>query len=111
MTQDQGQQTGTRNQTYDVISVLYHALQGAENCQTYIRDAHDEQVRSFFEQALNLQRQLADQGKEVLQQALQKEPSGSGTSAFGWQSRQNETMRQEESNPSFASSDSPSGRY
>jgi hypothetical protein len=111
MTQEQGQQTGTRNQTYDVIAVLYHALQGAENCQTYIRDAQDEQLRSFFEQARDLQRQLADQGKEVLQQALQSEPSGSGTSAFGWQSGQSQTMREEQSEPSFAPSSNPSGRF
>ena len=75
-------QTGTRNETYDAIAVLYHALQGAENCQTYINDAKDEQVRQFFEQALNTQRQLADQGKQVLQQLLQKDTGGS--SAFGW---------------------------
>ena len=83
MNEDQGQsQTGTRNETYDVIAVLYHALQGAENCQTYLKDAQDPQLRQFFEQALNFQRQLADQGKQVLQQALQKE-TGGGSSAFG----------------------------
>lgn len=81
-TKEQGQQTGTRNETYDVIAVLYHALQGAENCQTYIRDSEDPQVRQFFEQALQSQRQLADQGKQVLQQVLQKDTGGQ--SAFGW---------------------------
>jgi uncharacterized membrane protein YgcG len=80
--QEQGQQTGTRNETYDVIAVLYHALQGAENCQTYAQDAQDGQIRDFFQQALQLQRQLADQGKQVLQQCLQKETGGQ--SAFGW---------------------------
>ncbi|HET7604564.1 MAG TPA: hypothetical protein VFK28_00660 [Sphingomicrobium sp.] len=81
--QNQGQQqTGTRNETYDLISVLYHALQGAENCQTYMQDAKDEQVRDFFQKALQAQRQLADQGKQVLQQALQK--GTGGRSAFGW---------------------------
>ena len=43
--QAQGQQTGTRNETYDVIAILYHALQGAENCQTYLKDAQDGQIR------------------------------------------------------------------
>ena len=80
---EQGQQTGTRNETYDIISVLYHALQGAENCQTYISDAQDTQIRSFFEQAMNLQRELADQGKQVLQQSLGRDTGGN--SAFGWQ--------------------------
>jgi hypothetical protein len=82
--QDQSQQTGTRNETYDVIAVLYHALQGAENCQTYIKDAQDGPARQFFEQAQQMQRQLADQGKQVLQQVLQNDAGGSGGSAFGW---------------------------
>jgi hypothetical protein len=82
--QDQSQQTGTRNETYDVIAVLYHALQGAENCQTYIKDAQDGPARQFFEQAQQMQRQLADQGKQVLQQVLQNDTGASGGSAFGW---------------------------
>jgi hypothetical protein len=81
--QEQGQQTGTRNETYDVIAVLYHALQGAENCQTYIKDAQDGPARQFFEQAQQMQRQLADQGKQILQQVLQNDTGGGG-SAFGW---------------------------
>ena len=80
--QNQSQQTGTRNETYDLISVLYHAVQGAENCQTYAQDAQDSQVKDFFNKALQAQRQLADQGKQVLQQCLQKDTGGQ--SAFGW---------------------------
>jgi len=86
---EQGQHTGTRNETYDVISVLYHALQGAENCQIYVSDAQDPQIRSFFEQAMNLQRQLADQGKQVLEQCLQKDTRGQ--SAFGWKSNESQS--------------------
>jgi hypothetical protein len=81
--QEQSQQTGTRNETYDVIAVLYHALQGAENCQTYIKDAQEGPARQFFEQAQQMQRQLADEGKQILQQVLQNDSGGSG-SAFGW---------------------------
>jgi hypothetical protein len=87
--QGQGQQqTGTRNETYDVIAILYHALQGAENCQTYLQDAQQGQIRDFIQQALQLQRQLADQGKQVLQQCLQKDTGGQ--SAFGWGSSQSQ---------------------
>ena len=87
--QEQSAQTGTRNETYDVIAVLYHALQGAENCQIYIKDAQDGPSRQFLEQALHMQRQLADQGKQVLHQLLMNhEQSGSGGSAFGWGSGQ-----------------------
>ena len=81
--QQQGQQqTGTRNETYDVIAILYHALQGAENCQKYLQDAQEGQIRDFVQQALQTQRQLADQGKQVLQQVLQNDTGGN--SAFGW---------------------------
>src|SRR5690348_4997274 len=89
--QNQGsgqQQTGTRNETYDVIAILYHALQGAENCQTYLQDAQDGQIRDFVQRALQTQRQLADQGKQVLQQCLGKDTGGQ--SAFGWGSSQSQ---------------------
>lgn len=78
--------TGTRDDTYDVISVVYHALQGAENCEIYSDDAENEQLRSFFQQAFEQQRKLAEQGKQVLMQCLQSEGgqgAGSG-SAFGF---------------------------
>jgi len=80
--QNQSQQTGTRNETYDLISVLYHALQGAENCQTYAQDSKDDKAREFFKHALQVQRELADKGKQVLQQCLQKDTGDQ--SAFGW---------------------------
>jgi hypothetical protein len=81
---DQAQQTSTRNDTYDVIAVLYHALQGVENCHIYAHDAQDDRVRDFFQHALIAQRQLADAGKQLLQQLLGKD-SGE-ESAFGWAS-------------------------
>ena len=33
------QATGTRDATYDLVSVLYHALQGAETARHYMQDA------------------------------------------------------------------------
>lgn len=82
---DQGQSsqaTGTRDETYNLVSVLYHALQGAENCQTYLRDVSgDQRLRGFFEQALNQQRQLAEQAKQLLHDRLMQETGGQG-SAF-----------------------------
>ena len=90
--QNQGEQTGTKNETYNVIAILYHALQGAENCQTYLNDAQDGQAREFFQQALQSQRQLADRGKEILQQVLQNDTGGS--SAFGWGQSQSQGQGQ-----------------
>ena len=70
-------QTGTRDETYNIISVVYHALQGAETCEKYIQDASsDDELRSFFEEAQQQQQQLADRGKRLLQSRLQ------GGSAF-----------------------------
>ena len=34
--------TGTRDITYDLVSVIYHALQGAETTALYIADARQE---------------------------------------------------------------------
>ncbi|MFT3924734.1 MAG: hypothetical protein QM778_19525 [Myxococcales bacterium] len=45
-------ETGERDETYDLVSVLYHALQGAETCGIYLRDAEDaddEDLAEFFE--------------------------------------------------------------
>ena len=70
--------TGTRDQTYDVISIVYYALQGAENCEIYAEDAEDDQLRQFFEQAGQQQQRLAEQGKQLLAQCLQQERGQSG---------------------------------
>lgn len=72
--------TGTRDSTYDVVAVLYHALQGVENCQTYLGDAsRDQQLQSFFQQAMQQQRQLADQAKMLLHdQLMNQEGMGGG---------------------------------
>ena len=88
---DQGQSsdaTGTRDETYDVISIVYHALQGAENCEIYAEDAERDELRQFFQQAGDQQRQLAQQGKQLLARCLQNESgqggqSGSGNAFFG----------------------------
>lgn len=88
---DQGQsQTGTRDETYDIIAVVYHALQGAENCQTYMQDASSRQeLRQFFERAADMQRQLADEGKRLLHDQLMQggqmggSQGGSAFSQFG----------------------------
>jgi hypothetical protein len=65
--------TGTRDEHYDVVSVLYHALQGAETCTTYLRDAEqagDQELVQFFREVQETYRQLADRGKGLLRQRL-----------------------------------------
>ncbi len=64
--------TGTSDPTYNVISVLYHALQGAETIQKYLDDAGtDEELRTFFEQVQQGYRRAADQGKLLLVQRIE----------------------------------------
>ena len=61
--------TGTRDEHYDLIAVLYHALQGAETEEAYALDAEaagDEQLASFFREAQDTHRHLAERAKELL---------------------------------------------
>jgi hypothetical protein len=61
--------TGTRDDHYNLISVLYHALHGAENCGVYAMDAEaagDTDLTAFFRNAQTTQRQLAEQAKAWL---------------------------------------------
>jgi len=61
--------TGTRDEQYNLVSVLYHALHGAENCEVYAADAEasgDADLAAFFRNAQATQRQLAEQAKERL---------------------------------------------
>jgi hypothetical protein len=67
---DYGEQTtGTRDEHYNLVSVLYHALHGAENCDRYAADAEvtgDERLADFFREAQAMQAQLAERAKELL---------------------------------------------
>jgi hypothetical protein len=70
MTLEPGKQiTGTRDEHYELVSVLYHALHGADTMGTYVLDAEaagDERLASFFREAQALQRQLAERAKGML---------------------------------------------
>lgn len=66
-------QTGTRDVTYNLISILYHALQGAETEDMYIRDAEqdgDQDLAQFFREVKDRNKQTADRGKELLGRRL-----------------------------------------
>ncbi len=61
--------TGTKDEHYNLISVLYHALHGADNCDHYALDAEasgDERLTTFFREAQAAQVQIAERGKELL---------------------------------------------
>ena len=66
-------ETGTSDQTYDVISVIYHALNGAETYEQYIRDAEsadDAELAAFFRSARDRLCGTADEGKALLRERL-----------------------------------------
>lgn len=67
------QGTGTRDTTYNLVSVIYHALQGAETYQTYQQDAEssgDREIAAFFREAQQQNEQLANRAKDLLGQRL-----------------------------------------
>jgi hypothetical protein len=60
---------GTRDEHYNLASVLYHALQGAETIEAYVLDAEaagDERLADFFREAQATHRQLAERAKRLL---------------------------------------------
>ena len=59
----------TADKDYDLISVLYHALQAAETCSRYRQDAQRQgspEVASFMEQVQQQNTQIAMRAKELL---------------------------------------------
>lgn len=61
--------TGTRDVTYDLVSIIYHALQGAETYDVYIRDAEqggDKELGDFFKEVKQRNAQTADRAKQLL---------------------------------------------
>ena len=67
---DAGEQTtGTRDEHYNLVSVLYHALQGADTCDQYALDAEAEgknDLADFFREAQAMNAGIADRAKELL---------------------------------------------
>ncbi len=63
------QTTGTRDEHYNLVSVLYHALHGAENCERYVLDAEaagDDRLAAFFRETQAAQMETAERAKELL---------------------------------------------
>lgn len=61
--------TGTRDEHYNLMSVLYHTLRGADVIERYIQDArgnNDDELARFFEDVQEQDRQRAEQAKKLL---------------------------------------------
>lgn len=67
-------ETGTRDVTYNLVSILYHALQGAENYGIYANDAKtrgEAEYMEFFKEMQQQEIQRADRAKRLLKKALE----------------------------------------
>lgn len=69
-----------RDEIYGVVSVLYHALQGADTYRQYIDDARragDEELVEFFESCRSEESERATRAKALLMERLEEEEGGS----------------------------------
>jgi hypothetical protein len=67
------QQTGERDENYNLISVIYHSLQGAETVSKYLADsrqAGEEDLHAFMQDVQRSYRELAQRGKMLLAERL-----------------------------------------
>ncbi len=72
------QQASTTDTTYNLISVIYHALQAVDTFHTYLRDAEetgDTELTGLLQSAIQQQRDLAARAKELLAQRLSQSGS------------------------------------
>jgi nucleotide-binding universal stress UspA family protein len=67
------QKTGTSNRAYNLVSVIYHALQGAETYDAFIADAQrdgDGELADFFRGVQERNREIAERAKRLLMPRL-----------------------------------------
>jgi rubrerythrin len=75
MTQRSQGNTGISNVQYDLVSVMYHALQGAQTNETYSRDAEqegDQEAAQFFREVKQEDQKRAERGKQLFTQRASK---------------------------------------
>ena len=75
--EDYGERTtGTKNEHYNLISVLYHSSDNVESLKTYIQDAQaegDQELVDFFGAVLENNLEAAQRVKELLVPRFQSE--------------------------------------
>ncbi len=60
--------TNVPDKDYNLISVLYHVLKGADNCDTYIKDAeeaNDRELADFFKETKEKYMEIAEKAKKL----------------------------------------------
>ncbi len=76
MAADSKGNTGTADVTYNLISILFHALQGAETYDQFVRDAEqsgDQDLAQFFRTVKEEDERRANQAKQILGRRLQQD--------------------------------------
>ncbi|MGZ3581548.1 MAG: hypothetical protein ACXWP6_02255, partial [Ktedonobacterales bacterium] len=66
--------TGMSNETYDLVSILYHSLESSSTSDRYIQDAQqagDNDLARFFQQCQQQDRQRAQQAQQLLNRKMQ----------------------------------------
>jgi rubrerythrin len=82
-TQDSQGNTGTEDLTYNLVSILYHSLQGAETYDMYIKDAEgsgNQDLAQFFRDVKQENERRAERAKQLLakQFGQDRQPSAPG---------------------------------
>jgi hypothetical protein len=75
------QQTGTRDEHYNLISSLYHLLKSTATVEQYIRDAQeagDQELVQFFKDLQDEQRGFAERAKNLLGSRMSHAGAGVG---------------------------------
>jgi hypothetical protein len=68
--------TGTQDTTYNLLSIIYHALQGAETYEMYIKDAEqngDTELAQYFREVRDQNVKRAERGKQLLAARLNQD--------------------------------------
>lgn len=68
--------TGTQDTTYNLLSIIYHALQGAETYEKYINDAEqsgDHELAQYFRDVRDQNIKRSEQGKQLLAARLSQD--------------------------------------
>jgi len=71
--QTERSKTGVQNTHYNLVSILYHALQGGQTYEQYIRDAQlsgDQELVQFFQQAQQEDKLRAQRAMQLLSQRI-----------------------------------------
>ena len=80
MTHHEPSKTGTSNEYYNPVSILYHSLQGTQTYNTYIRDAEqngDRDLAQFFREVQQEDQRRSERAKQlIVQRAGQMSQSG-----------------------------------